>query len=267
MKKMIPLLTILLTVISCTISFPSSSSFDRDVETGVGVAFTQTALAAAQPGPSATLTPTDEPQTTPTATQTPPADDPKETLGDPDWSDDLSSDKNWSLDAVNEGIGEDVFSHASGKLIASNTFNFTWLLTYLHFRDAYLEAKFEVETCSKNDQYGLMVRAKDYVDGIAYFYMVTCDGHYNLRSTTASGTVQLLDSPASDAINSGSNQTNTLGIWLDGSTIRLYANNQFLQEVKDASIDADGHFGLFINSAQTPDFTIRMDEIAYWLID
>jgi uncharacterized protein YxeA len=48
MKKVLLFITILLTVIACTISFPSSSSYDREVETGVAVAFTQTALAAAQ---------------------------------------------------------------------------------------------------------------------------------------------------------------------------------------------------------------------------
>jgi hypothetical protein len=96
-----------------------------------------------------------------------------------------------------------------------------------------------------------MVRAKDYIDGIAYYYIVSCDGHYNLEKQTAGGTTKLLESPSSDVINKGSNQTNTLGIWIKGSTIRLYANNHFLTEVTDKSIDTDGHFGFFVNSNQT----------------
>ena len=264
MKKIIPLLVILMTMMACTISFPSSS-IDKDVQTGVAVAFTQTAMAAAQP--TQTIAPTSAITPTPTLTQTPPADDPKTQLGSPDWKDDLSSAKNWSLDQVNAGIGEEVFTHSGGRLTAQNSYSFNWLLIYLHFRDAYLEAKFEVDTCSKNDQYGLVARAKDYADGIAYYYTVTCDGHYNLMKDTAAGTTLLLESPSSDFINKGSDQTNTIGIWLKGSTIRLYANNHFLTEVVDKSIDADGHYGLFVNSAQTPGFTIHMDEIAYWLLD
>jgi len=266
MKKLFLFISILLVVISCTVSFPSSS-IDRDVETGVAVAFTQTALAAAQPNPSASLTPESTLSPSPTLTQTPPADDPKALLGDPDWLDDLSSEKNWSLDAVNESIGEEVYSHSKGKLNARNSYSYNWLLTYFSFRDAYLEAKFEIETCSKNDQYGLVVRAEDYGDGDAYYFTVTCDGQFDLRRETPSGSTLLLDMPSSDVINSGSDQTNTLGIWLEGSTIRLYANNQFLTEVKDNSIDTDGHFGIFVNSNQTPGFTIHVDEIAYWLID
>ncbi len=266
MKRITPLLMMLLTMVACTISFPSSS-FDKDVQTGVAVAFTQTAMAAAQPTQAQTASPASATvAASPTLTQTPPADDPKTQLGSPDWKDDLSSDKNWSLDQVNAGIGEDVFTHSSGRLDAQNSFSFNWILTYLHFRDAYLEAKFDVDTCSKNDQYGLMVRAKDYVDGIAYYYMVTCDGHYNLLKDTAGGNTQLLESPTSDVLNKGSGQTNTLGIWVKGSIIRLYANNHFLKEVSDSSIDADGHFGMFVNSAQTPGFTVHMDEIAYWLL-
>lgn len=267
MKKVLLFITILLTVIACTISFPSSSSYDREVETGVAVAFTQTALAAAQQSPAATMTLESAVSPTPTLTQTPPADDPKIQLGDPDWQDDITSDKNWSLAQVNEGIGEDVFTHSKGAIAARNSFSFNWILTYFSFRDAYLEAKFEVDTCSKNDRYGLMARAKDYADGIAYYYTVTCDGHYNLRRVTTSGTTELLDSPSSEALNAGSDQSNTLGMWLKGSTIRLYANNQFLTEINDSQIDVDGHFGFFVNSAQTPGFTVHLDEIAYWLID
>ena len=77
----------------------------------------------------------------------------------------------------------------------------------------------------------------------------------------------LLNFPSSSAINSGSNQTNTLGIWVKDKVIRLYVNNQFLTEINDGSLTDEGHFGIFINSTQTPGFTIHMDEIAYWLLD
>ena len=72
----------------------------------------------------------------------------------------------------------------NGKMTVVNqstTSGFIWWLTYLSFKDAYLEATFEVEDCSANDQYGLVVRAPDYEDGRGYYYTLTCGGQYDLR--------------------------------------------------------------------------------------
>ena len=267
MKKTLPLIALIFVTVACTISFPSSGN-DTEIAAGVAVAFTQTAIQATADAQQVTATPEASPE--PTATQTPPANDPKSVLGDPDWLDTLSNGKNWSLDNGPVEIGSATFSQSNGRLNVVNqstTSGFIWWLTYLSFKDAYLEATFEVEDCSASDQYGLVVRAPNYEDGKGYYYTLTCGGQYDLRRWDNSGSTMLLNFPSSDAINSGSNQTNTLGIWVKGSVIRLYVNNQFLTEINDGSLTADGHFGLFINSTQTPGFTIHMDEIAYWLLD
>jgi hypothetical protein len=67
MKKLFPLTILMLAAIACTLSFPAIS-FDRDVKTGVAVAFTQTAMAAEHTSQAATLTP--EVTLTPVATFT-----------------------------------------------------------------------------------------------------------------------------------------------------------------------------------------------------
>ena len=59
----------------------------------------------------------------------------------------------------------------------------------------------------------------------------------------------------------------TLGVWVKGNTIRLYINGKFLQEINDNALLNDGYFGLFINARQTPGLTIKMDDIAYWLLN
>ena len=267
MKKAIPLTMILFTILACTISLPGSS-FEEDVSTQVALAMTETVLQSTVENQNTTPSPSESQETSaPTATQTPPADDPKTLLGDADFKDDLSSGKNWNLQGGAVDVGNTNFSVANGKLTAVNSSQFNWWLTHLSFKNAYLEAKFDVEDCAGNDQYGLMIRAADYGDGIAYYLSVTCDGSYELHKETSGGSSVLIGLTASDVINSGSNQTNTLGIWADGSTIRLYINNQFLKEVDDSSIQADGHFGLFLYGAQTPGFTLHMDEISYWLLD
>ena len=270
MKKTILLIGLMLSLLGCSISTPTSS-FEQDVATRVALAVTETALQATVEGQIVTVTPIQSTEAIPTNTQTPPADDPKTTLGNPSFKDDLSSGASWSLDIgeVKE-FGNTSFGLNNGKLTAksqSTTSGFIWWLSYLGFKNAYLEAKFDVEQCSGNDQYGLIVRAADYGDGYAYYYTVTCSGNYDLRRRTATGSTQLLGMPTSDAINKGANQSNTLGIWLDKDVIRLYINNQFLTEINESSIAVDGHFGLFINAVQTPGFTIHLDEIAYWKLD
>lgn len=269
MKKTLLLVILLIFSLACTISLPGSS-FDKDVAVGVALALTETALQATSDVQNATDTPQPEITTTPTATRTPPADDPKTVLGNPGWRDTLSNGKNWQLDSGDVTYGDTTFSHADGKLTAVNSVRgdgMIWYLSYLSFEDAYLEATFELENCSAGDQYGLVVRAADYNDGISYYYIATCGGQYDLRRWSSAGSTLLLDSLSSDAFNSGSNQTNTLGIWIKDDIIRLYANNQFLTEVEDNSITGEGHFGFFINAVQTSGFTIHMDEIAYWLLD
>lgn len=269
MKRILPLVILFIFTLACTISLPGSS-FDKDVAVGVALAQTETALEETAAIKSATDTPEPEISATATTTRTPPADDPKTVLGDPGWRDTLSNGKNWQLDSGDVIYGDTTFSQANGKLTAVNSVRgdgMIWYLTYLSFENAYLEATFETEDCSASDQYGLTVRAADYNDGISYYFIVTCSGQYDLRRWNSSGSTLLLNSLSSDVFNSGSNQTNTLGIWIENDIIRLYANNQFLTEVQDNSITGEGHFGIFINAVQTPGFTIHMDEIAYWLID
>jgi hypothetical protein len=40
-----------------------------------------------------------------------------------------------------------------------------------------------------------------------------------------------------------------------------------LEEITDTELGQEGHFGIFINAAKTPGFTVRMDEISYWLLE
>jgi len=140
-------------------------------------------------------------------------------------------------------------------------------LTDLSFRDAYLEAKFDIGDCSGDDQYALVFRTPEYDTGVGYYFHVTCNGHYDVRRWTESESTMLLGMPSSERIHTGSDQTNILGVWIKGSTIRLYINDHLLEEINDSSINNDGHFGIFINARQTPGLTISLDEISYWTLN
>jgi len=271
MKKVFLFSLVLITVSACSISFPTDS-FDDKTATQVAISLTATALDQKinqQVTESNTTETQDESSAAATNTPIPP-DDPKQDLGQPTWHDNLSTGQYWAIDSSDIEIGNTTLSMSSGKLsmkAAAVGKGYNWWLTYLTFQDAYLEATFDVAECTNDDQYGLVVRAPDYESGFAYYFHVTCDGHYDLRRWSNNGSSMLLSMPSSEKINKGPNQTNTLGMWIKGPIIRLYVNNSLLQEVNEPTLINNGHFGLFINARQTPGFTIYLDEISYWTLN
>jgi len=274
MKRLMIGAILLFFSVACVFSVDQGSSFDDQVATRAAVAFTATALSeqlsmgTASPMPDSILPTDTESIVTPSPTIS--LDDPKLNLGQPSWSDDLSSASTWFSSGTEWVSDGTTFYADNGYLSAkSDSINqgFRWYLNYRKPKDAYLEAKFKVETCSGDDQYGLVFRAASFDEGFAYYYIVTCDGRYDIRRWDQGGSTTLLNLPSSEHINKGTGQENILGVWVKGNTIRLYANGSFLQETTDNALLNDGYFGLFINARQTPGFTVKMDEIAYWLLD
>jgi len=270
MKRIFLFSLVLITVLACSISFPTNS-FDNKTETKVAIALTATALDQ-EIKQQVAITSTTETQGEPsaTATNTPvPPDDPKQELGQQTWKDDLSTGQNWQLDSGDITYVATTFSAGNGNLSANmaGIGKFIWLLNYLTFQDAYLEATFDVAGCANDDQYGLVFRAPDYESGFGYYFHITCDGHYDIRRWSTDGSSMLLGMPFSEKIHKGPNQTNTLGVWIKGPIIRLYANGNLIEEINDSVLLSNGHFGLFISARQTPNFTVNMDEISYWTLN
>jgi len=274
MKRLVTGFLLLVFCIACVVSFDQGNEFEEQVATRAAVAFTATSLAnltqteTIAPFTDSTLPTVTVSVVTPSPTIS--LDDPKLNLGQPSYKDDLSVAANW-FSSGTEWISDGTTFYAdNGYLSAkSDAINqgFRWYLNYRKPKDAYLEAKFKVESCSGDDQYGLVFRAPSFDQGLAYYYIVTCDGRYDIRRWDQGGSKNLLNFPSSGHINQGSNRENTLGVWFKSDSIRLYMNGSFLQEIQDNSLINDGYFGLFINARQTPGLTVKMDEIAYWLLN
>lgn len=137
-----------------------------------------------------------------------------------------------------------------------------WSMYYDKIDNFYLESTINVVNCSGSDQYGMVFRGPDYSRG--YFFGLTCGGNYFLDYLDGKYTPIVSDT-ASQFINAGSGQTNRLGVLAQGDQLTLYINDQKVQEVRDSTYTGKGVFGVFIAAYQTPNFTIQLDEIAYWL--
>ncbi|HNT25274.1 MAG TPA: NBR1-Ig-like domain-containing protein [Anaerolineales bacterium] len=183
-------------------------------------------------------------------------------LGGPTWRDTLDSGSNWYL----LNTPNTVFSIDNGRmeLLAKNPDAAEeWGLSNRpSMEDYYLQATFVTgETCEGLDRYGVLVRAPDPNQG--YVFGFSCDGRYRIYAWDGQTYTPIQEWKSAAAIKQGPDETNVLGIWLDGSTIRLYANSRLLAEFTNDQFD-EGQFGLMVGSGDTTDFTVFVDEVAYW---
>ena len=217
---------------------------------------------ATAPAPTATATAASP---TPPLSATPslPSTDPLLYLGEPDFYEPFNSDANWSL-YQDEHVS---FEVDNGQL-AMTAFNPDywdgWTLSWPGISDFYLEMIASPQTCSGMDRYGMVIRAQNSDEGyLGYLYGVTCDGRYSLRRWNGSNYVTIVDWTESESIHKGADQGNRIGLMAAGKKLSLYANGVLLKEISDDT-HLSGKFGVYVGSVRTPDFTVLVDEMAYW---
>ena len=236
---------------------------------------TQSASTATQQPPTATVLPTQA--ANPTATQaaapifTPPANDPRSRLGAATSTDPMDNARAWVWPTGTDTFTSGDFSGGSYVLTA-NSGTDGWRMANPVGRDfgnIYLDATIRTGTCQGSDHYGLILRVPVIREpDQGYLYGFTCDGRYSLRrwdgEAGPKGDMEwLVNWTASNAISSGSNQVNRLGIFAVGNRLILYANGALLTEVTDSTFP-NGYFGVFVGSDETTNLTIQVDEMAYW---
>jgi hypothetical protein len=94
-------------------------------------------------------------------------------------------------------------------------------------------------------------------------YEFSCDGHYRLYTWDGENYHALQEWWAASSIKQGPNQTNVMGLWMQGTKLQLYANGFKIAEFNDSTYD-EGQFGLVIGSVNTENFTVDVDLVEYW---
>ena len=220
---------------------------------------TSTAVVASATNVPASATPSATSTTgvTPTA----PAGDPKTLLGNPTWQDNFKNDYNWPT-------GDSEYTSiniANGQLVLTSLSKLDgWRLSYPKLQDFYLEANITSTNCSGPDHYGLIVRVPDALNADAgYLFGLTCDGQYSIRKWDGKNMSQLVSWTSSDAILTGANQDNRLGVLAVGSNLSMYVNGVKLTSVQDGTY-AEGYFGVFVGGNYTSGLSVTLSSIAYW---
>lgn len=226
----------------------------------------ETATAPAAETPTATAT--EEPTATPeapaeTVTATGLPSDPRAALGDPDFLDNFENGDNWSLYE-----DEHVLFRVADEALRMAAFNpESWdgfMLSWPQINNFYLEMTATTNDCSGLDRYGLVARSVRTGEGYAgYLFGISCDGQFSLRIWDGEAFTRLIDWTASEHIQAGSDQSNRIGIMMEGENISLYANGNLLAETTDETYE-EGRIGVFVGSVNTEDFTVLVQEVAYW---
>jgi hypothetical protein len=183
-------------------------------------------------------------------------------LGTATWTDNFANTDNWYLlDTANTK-----WTAGDNKLVMTSINPATseeWGISdQPSMDDYYLQGTFVTgSTCSGLDKYGLLARAPDPDKG--YVFEFSCDGHYRLYTWDGQHYSAIQEWATSASIVTGPNQTNIMGIYMKGTDIRLYANGHKLAEFTDSTFD-HGQFGLVIGSVNTHNFTVDVDQVAYW---
>jgi hypothetical protein len=183
-------------------------------------------------------------------------------LGPATWTDNMDNADNWYLLST----ANTQWTEGDGKLVMtakSPSGGDEWgLSNKASMNDYYLQATFITgSTCSGLDRYGLLGRAPDPSKG--YVLEFSCDGKYRLYIWDGKNYNALQEWKATSSLKTGPNQTNVMGLWMKGNTLRVYANGFKLAEFTDSTFD-HGMFGLVIGSAETNNLTIYVDQVSYW---
>jgi hypothetical protein len=195
--------------------------------------------------------------------------DPRSTLGNPTWTDTMDNSNNWFS-------GTDSFtslSFSNGEMVLSALSNVSgWRLALgtPTLSNVYVELTGKLVTCVANDSYGIIFRIPTLAADQGYLFGITCEGQYYLKSFNGKigvngTTVIIVDYTSNAAIVAGSGKSNRIGVWVKGTTIRLYANGILLKEVTDNTF-ASGYIGVFIRKGVTEGLIARVTEMDYWVL-
>ena len=211
-----------------------------------------------------TPTMTTSPSSTSSRTATADASDPKAALGKPTWEDKFHDGGNWGL------VGE-VYDDGSTRVeIKNDALYFLsksgqgwhgWRATYPKPKNFYLEATVHNINCGNGDYYGVLFRATDDFNG--YWFGISCQGKFNLRSGGIGAWKEPVISESNSAILSGANKTNRLGMMVKGNRITLYINGKMVKDLTDNTYPNAGTFGMFI-VGWNQNFAFETEEMAYW---
>jgi len=283
MKRILPLFLLTLAVLSCRLTTAQPTQQNQDTIATLVQAtldanpprtplptitqpapdLTATAPATIPPSvtPTLTLTPTSTstPTATPTFTDVP--GDPRDALGNPTREDTFDTGAYWS--PYEDSSSALQINNGRMKLTAKKADSAEyWGFSVPDVENFYLEYTGTFgDDCAGKDRFGMIFRAPKTDRGL--LFGITCDGHLRLYAWDGEEYHIFKDYKKSDKINSGPGATNRFGIKAKGTKLTGYINGHEVV-IKNTDLFTEGKFGAYIAAAETPGFSVKITNAAYW---
>lgn len=124
--------------------------------------------------------------------------------------------------------------------------------------DFYFETIMTMGLCRNDDTAGVVFRA---VDAQSYYaFLVNCQGRIALERVLKGSPAMLSDWSLTSQVQPGLTQPLKIGVWTQGSTIRIYLNNQLQYEVVNSSYNGGG-IGFFAQASGDSAVSVNFSEI------
>ena len=143
----------------------------------------------------------------------------------------------------------------------------TWWIGGSSLDNFYIEMEVNSGDCNPDDAYGMILRASQHGEPTrGYLVAFTCDGKVfakRLESVSPYTAVSILNPTETDLIYAGKNQTNIIGVLMDGNTITIYPNRRYFSIIQDNAFSY-GRYGIFVQAGDAGNFTYSVNEIRTW---
>jgi len=227
-----------------------------------------TAAPTTSPLAAVTFTPTPSPTLLPTVTisaspsATPPPSITPLPLSALWLRDDFDESGNWPTGA--DEVRQITLSNGQLSITLQQSDHFAVVYNITRRTNAFLaQVTASSAACAYRDRYGLLFRLQD---GNNYYrFEVDCDRRYRVARIVSGELMPLCDWTRSDFIHRGDEAPNVLAVRAVGEYLSIFANGQFLREVKDDTF-ADGALGLFAGSGASSTYTATFDDLRVWEI-
>ena len=230
---------------------------------------------ASSPVPADTMEPVSPPTatidwfpTTPTPTPTlaptlEPTSDMRPGLGKAIYEDDFSDRSRWVTAVTYDGS----IAYGVNEITLAISKPQRTLQTQpqnLQLDDFYLKITANPSLCSENDVYGILFRVNSPYD--YYRLLVSCAGKVRIERVQRGAASPLQDWVFAGKIPPGAPLIVNLGLWVSGSSIRLFAEDFFLFEVEDNNFTSGG-IGLYARSGGTTPLTVSFRSLSVYELE
>ncbi len=172
-------------------------------------------------------------------------------------TDDFSSESLWGIGILANGT----IAYSAGKLtlaVSQPGGYLSSLRSDTEFTDFYLELTANPILCRGEDTYGVLFR--EIAENSYYRLLLNCNGMLRLERVSYSDILVLQKWQGSSQLAAGAPLTVRIGIWVQGTTLRVFINDSFQVEAKDVRF-SNGGIGVFALSRGTTAVTVNFSDL------